>query len=129
MASSLTSVFVLVLTFKAVAPGTVFRAEASKVRVGEIRLQQGASHSAGSVHFELEGLGFIIKGFLPLACRTAHQGNGQFFPPTAGTVRGWQCGFKPRPLIRKPPPLNRDYNRDPNIEALKRRGLFIMGLH
>ena len=31
----------------------------------------------------------------------------------------WQC--------RLPPP-NRGYNRDPNIEALKRRGFIIMGL-
>ena len=29
-----------------------------------------------------------------------------------------------------PPPLSRDYNRDRNLKALKRRGLlFIMGLH
>ena len=25
-------------------------------------------------------------------------------------------------MKNKPPPLNRDYNRDPNIKALKRRG-------
>ena len=24
-------------------------------------------------------------------------------------------------MINKPPPLNRDYNRDPHIKALKRR--------
>ena len=29
----------------------------------------------------------------------------------------WEC----RPLINEPPPLNRDYNRGPNIKALKRR--------
>ena len=27
-------------------------------------------------------------------------------------------------MINKPPPHNRDYNRDPNIKALKRRGFF-----
>ena len=26
-----------------------------------------------------------------------------------------------RPLINKPPPFNKGYNRDPNIKALKRR--------
>ena len=36
---------------------------------------------------------------------------------------------KPRPLINKDPPLNRDYNRDPNIKARKRRGFLIRGLH
>ena len=25
-------------------------------------------------------------------------------------------------MINKPPPLNRDYSRDPNIKALKKRG-------
>ena len=33
----------------------------------------------------------------------------------------------PRPLVNKPPPLNRDYNRDPNIQALKRRGFINHG--
>ena len=37
--------------------------------------------------------------------------------------------LQPRPLINKPFPLNRDYNRDPSIKALKGGGLFIMGLH
>ena len=33
------------------------------------------------------------------------------------------------PSINKPPPYNRDYSRDPNIQALKIRGwLLIMGL-
>ena len=32
-----------------------------------------------------------------------------------------------RPLINKPPPHNRDYNRDPNIKALKRRGFMNQG--
>ena len=32
--------------------------------------------------------------------------------------------------IVKSPPLSRDFNRDPNIQVLKRRGvLLIMGLH
>ena len=30
-------------------------------------------------------------------------------------------------MINKPPPLNRDYDRDPNIKALKRRGLINHG--
>ena len=30
-------------------------------------------------------------------------------------------------MINKPPPLNRDYNRDPNIKALKRRGFINHG--
>ena len=29
-------------------------------------------------------------------------------------------GFTVRPLINKPPPLNRDYNQDPSIKGLKR---------
>ena len=35
----------------------------------------------------------------------------------------WGLKFKIsyRPLNNKPPPLNRYYNRDPNIKALKRR--------
>ena len=28
-----------------------------------------------------------------------------------------------RPLVNKPPPIDRDYDRDPNIKALKRRRL------
>ena len=32
-------------------------------------------------------------------------------------------------MINKPPPINGDYNRDPNIQALKRRRLLISGLH
>ena len=34
---------------------------------------------------------------------------------------------KSRPLISKPPPLNREHNRDPNIKALKRRGFINHG--
>ena len=30
-------------------------------------------------------------------------------------------------MINKPPPLNRDYNRDPNMKALKRRGFIDRG--
>ena len=30
-------------------------------------------------------------------------------------------------MINKPPPLNRDYDRDPNIKALKRRGFLNHG--
>ena len=30
-------------------------------------------------------------------------------------------------MINKPSPLNRDYNRDPNIEALKKRGVINHG--
>ena len=29
--------------------------------------------------------------------------------------------------MKKPPPLNRDYNRDPNSQALKRRGFINHG--
>ena len=32
-----------------------------------------------------------------------------------------------RPMINKPPPLGRDFNRDPNIKALKRRELINRG--
>ena len=35
--------------------------------------------------------------------------------------------FQGRPLITKPPPLNRDYNGDPNIKALKRKGFTNQG--
>ena len=31
----------------------------------------------------------------------------------------------PRPLINKPPPLNRDYTRDPHLRPLKGVGLLI----
>ena len=33
-----------------------------------------------------------------------------------------------RPMLNKPPPLNRDHTRDLNMEALKRKGLLITGL-
>ena len=33
----------------------------------------------------------------------------------------------PIPMINKPPPLNRDYDKGPNIEALKRRGFINHG--
>ena len=36
-------------------------------------------------------------------------------------------GYLCRPLINKPPPINRDYNRDPNIKALKRGGVINHG--
>ena len=43
-----------------------------------------------------------------------------------GTIELMAKGSKPkpycRPLINKPAALDRDYNRDPNIKALKRRG-------
>ena len=42
-------------------------------------------------------------------------------------VLGLGVGVSSRPLINKPPPLNRDYNRDPNIHALKRRGFINQG--
>ena len=32
-----------------------------------------------------------------------------------------------RPVVNKPPPLNRDCNRDPSIKALKRRGFINRG--
>ena len=38
-----------------------------------------------------------------------------------------QEGPNPRPMIDNPPPLNRDYNRDPSIKALKRRGFINHG--
>ena len=34
----------------------------------------------------------------------------------------WGRVFVLSPVINEPPPFNRDYNRDPNIQALKRRG-------
>ena len=30
-------------------------------------------------------------------------------------------------MINEPPPLNRDYDRDPNIKSLKRRGFIKQG--
>ena len=36
---------------------------------------------------------------------------------------GDQC----RPMIHNPPPLNGDYNKDPNMKALKRRGFINHG--
>ena len=45
------------------------------------------------------------------------------------TIMG-SIGFRVcRPLINKPPPLDRDYHRDPNIKALKRRGFINHGNH
>ena len=54
----------------------------------------------------------------------------------SGTVRGLK-GLpylnslkgvtEPTPLINKPPPLNRDYNRDPIITGLERRGFIHHG--
>ena len=35
--------------------------------------------------------------------------------------------FQPRPVINKPSPLQRDYNGDPNMKALKRRGFLNHG--
>ena len=35
--------------------------------------------------------------------------------------------WQPRPLINKPPPSNRDYNRNPNIKALRKRGFINHG--
>ena len=32
-------------------------------------------------------------------------------------------------MINKPPPLNRNYSKDPNVKAPGRRGLLIRGLH
>ena len=46
---------------------------------------------------------------------------------TPGTLLWFVQGAKPRPLIKKPPPLNRDSNRDPHIKALKRRELVDQG--
>ena len=34
-----------------------------------------------------------------------------------------------RPLINKPPPLNRNYNRDTNMKALQRRGFDQSGIY
>ena len=41
-------------------------------------------------------------------------------------VLGINWGYT-RPVISKPSPLNRDYNRDPNIKALKDRGFINHG--
>ena len=35
--------------------------------------------------------------------------------------------LQPRPVINKPPPLNKDYHRDPNIKALERKGFINHG--
>ena len=45
--------------------------------------------------------------------------------PTAAGCDKRHC--YPRPLINKPPPPNRDYIRDPNIKALKRKGFINHG--
>ena len=45
-------------------------------------------------------------------------------PTAAGCDKGHSY---PRPLINNPPPLNRDYIRDPNIKALKREGFINHG--
>ena len=34
----------------------------------------------------------------------------------------FKWGYEPRPVMNKPPPLDREYNRNPNIQARKRRG-------
>ena len=50
--------------------------------------------------------------------------------PKPKNPRGSALGqilFPGRPLINKPPPLSRDYNRDPYIKALKRRGFIDHG--
>ena len=50
---------------------------------------------------------------------------GDYIPEEAS---GWVGGeFYCRPLINKPPTLNRDYDRDPNIEARKRKGAINQG--
>ena len=38
-----------------------------------------------------------------------------------------RCFLQGRPLINKPPPLNRDYNRDPSDKAPKRRRFINQG--
>ena len=30
----------------------------------------------------------------------------------------------PRPVINEPPPLNREYHRDPNVKARKKEGVY-----
>ena len=50
-------------------------------------------------------------------CRCTRNAVGLQFHPKAS------C----RPLINKPPSLNRDYKRDPNIQALKKRGFIHHG--
>ena len=35
--------------------------------------------------------------------------------------------YLPRPVINEPPPLNRNYNRDPTIKAITRRGFMNQG--
>ena len=42
----------------------------------------------------------------------------------------FKWGYEQRPSMNKPPPLDREYNeynRNPNIQALKRRGFIIHG--
>ena len=39
-----------------------------------------------------------------------------------------ECALE-SPPIKKPPPLNKGYNRDPIIKALRRRGLLVIDLH
>ena len=77
--------------------------------------------------FKVQGVGFGVQvlGFRvwDLGFRVAAD------PETLIPSRPFRTTF-PRPLIRKSTPLNRDYNRDPYIQALKKRGwLLIMGLH
>ena len=39
----------------------------------------------------------------------------------------WALGHNVDPRINKPPPLTGDHNRDPDIKALKRRGVINQG--
>ena len=52
-------------------------------------------------------------------------------PYRHGRFRVWGSRFRvnPDPMINKPPPLNKDYGRDPNIKAHKKRGLLIIPLN
>ena len=59
------------------------------------------------------------------AMRTWHPGNFPYKPFMA--LESLFFATQPKPVINKPPPLNRDYNRDPNIKALKRRGFINHG--
>ena len=49
-------------------------------------------------------------------------------PTSPYPVEDTHTGFHQLRQRPKVPPLNREYNRDPNIKALKTKGLFIMGL-
>ena len=51
------------------------------------------------------------------------------FDPNPEIVKPKPSSFQTycRPLINKPPPLNRDDNRDPDIKALKRSGVIDHG--